>query len=91
MKSPNLIYIAATCLFSALVFPNDRGEIVGFAVDSTNGATVAFLAVPVLNGRGSSSKTLQMQKGGNSRNFVVPENVRQQLLRRLGVVVPGKN
>jgi len=69
---------------------NDHGEIVGFAVDSTNGATVAFLAVPVLNGRGSSSKTSQTQNDGNSRNFVVPENIRQQLLRRLGVVIPEK-
>jgi probable HAF family extracellular repeat protein len=70
---------------------NDQGEIVGYAVDSTSGATVAFLAVPVLNGRGSSSKALQTQNDSKSRSFSVPENIRQELLRRVGVVIPGKN
>ncbi|HZW80860.1 MAG TPA: hypothetical protein VFF50_10335 [Candidatus Deferrimicrobiaceae bacterium] len=70
---------------------NDRGEVVGFAVDSSNGSTVAFLAVPVLSGRGSSSKGTQTQRDGNLRNFIVPEAIRQQLLRRLGAVLPARN
>ena len=68
---------------------NDHGEIVGFGVEADTGATVAFLAVPVLNGGGAAGG-FSDQTESNSRNFTVPESVRQRLLRRLGVVIPGR-
>jgi probable HAF family extracellular repeat protein len=70
---------------------SDRGEIVGYAVDSSNGSTVAFLAVPVFGGSLSSTTASRGQPENSLRNFVVPESLRQQLLRRLGVVNPGRN
>jgi probable HAF family extracellular repeat protein len=70
---------------------NDRGEIAGFAVDSSNGSTVAFLAVPVQGRNSSASLASRAQSVSNLRNFVVPESLRQQRLRRLGVVNPGRN
>jgi len=62
---------------------------VGFAVDADTGGVVAFLAVPVLNG-GSAAGGFSDQADSNSRDFTVPESVRQRLLRRLGVVIPAR-
>ena len=68
---------------------NDHGEIVGFAVDANTGAIVAFMAVPLFSG-GRAAARFSDQADSNSRNFTVPESVRQPLLRRLGVVIPGR-
>lgn len=69
---------------------NDHGEIVGYAVDASNGETVAFLAVPVFEGSGFASRSSQAAGTTDSRNFIVPENIRPQLLRRLGVDLTRK-
>lgn len=58
---------------------NDNGEIAGTAIDTITGAVVAFLAVPAYGGESEagSSKT----KGeDNSRQVVLPESVRRQMM-----------
>jgi probable HAF family extracellular repeat protein len=53
---------------------NDEGEIVGFASDTTTGATVAFLAVPVYGGN------QQLTRAENDfRNTTLNESVRRPL------------
>lgn len=56
---------------------NDEGEIVGFARDTTTGATVAFLAVPVIPG--DSEDLAVTRTATNSLSQVVPESFRPQL------------
>jgi probable HAF family extracellular repeat protein len=52
---------------------NDRGEIVGFATDTSSNATVAFLAVPLSAGSGGAANT-----EGDSRKRIAPDNVRRR-------------
>ncbi len=69
---------------------NDKGEIAGTAFDASTGGLVAFLAVPAYGGasEGGSSKA---RDDGNSRQVVLPENVRPQLtgFSRLALGAPG--
>jgi probable HAF family extracellular repeat protein len=53
---------------------NERGEIVGFATDTSSNATVAFLAVPVYAGSGGAAIT-----EGGSRRMSAPDSVRRQM------------
>jgi probable HAF family extracellular repeat protein len=57
---------------------NDRGEIVGYAMDTNTGSTVAFLAVPA-PGRGESEGALAASAEGSSQKIIIPESVRRQL------------
>jgi probable HAF family extracellular repeat protein len=57
---------------------NDTGEIVGYAVDSTSGDLVAFLAVPSNSGEDRKSAAVH-----NSQRAVLPESIRLQLRQRV--------
>jgi probable HAF family extracellular repeat protein len=60
---------------------SNRGEITGQASDETTGDTPAFRAVPT-----SSGEAAPLQTSGNEvPRVALPENVRQMLLRRLGL------
>lgn len=56
---------------------NDSGEIVGFALDTTSNATVAFLAVPVDGGNSDSDGSARARD--NSRGVSLPDGVGRQL------------
>ncbi len=61
---------------------NERGEIVGYAQDTSTGATVAFLAVPFPAGPvdgGSGDSAGSARAGDNSRRVTLPDGVGRQL------------
>jgi len=73
---------------------NDYGEITGQACVLSNGAcsseTPAFLAIPRHDGDSSEAASSAEPVGGNPvPKVILPENVRQTLLRRLGLGYPG--
>jgi probable HAF family extracellular repeat protein len=57
---------------------NDRGEIVGYAMDTSTGSIVAFLAVPV-SGGGESAAASAARAEGSSQKVIMPESIRRQL------------
>ncbi len=59
---------------------NDRGEIAGYAVDSTTGNTVAFLAVPAL---ATSNGAKKASAASHSQFVAVPEALRQRMRQRV--------
>ncbi len=62
---------------------NDRGEIVGQAYDSSTIDTVGFLATPNYGAASeAASSTAQI---GNAGKGALPESIRAQFLRRLGI------
>ena len=67
---------------------NDHGEIVGQAYDSGTGADPAFLAVPE---HGRTAATSAAAANRNSQKVVLPEGVRKQLLKRLGIAAKVQN
>lgn len=69
---------------------NDRGEITGQACVVSNGActseTPAFLAIPRNRGNGDDAASSAAQNGNDGGpKVIVPENVRQQVWRRMGL------
>jgi probable HAF family extracellular repeat protein len=70
---------------------NDRGEIVGYAFDTTAGATVAFLAVPVYGGPSREAWAAE-GANGSSRQVALPANARQHWpgLSRLALGAAGR-
>jgi len=68
---------------------NDSGEIAGTAVDTNTNTLVGFLAVPAHDGGDGEAATAKARSESNSRTFVVPENIRRQLLQRLGLGQAG--
>lgn len=62
---------------------NDRGEIVGQAYDSSTTDTVGFLATP--NYEAASEAASSISQIGNASKVALPENIRAQFLRRLGI------
>ncbi len=63
---------------------NDQGAIVGQAYDSSTTDSPAFLAVPEYDGDGSKAALSMFGGNGNSTNLI-PEAVRKQFVRRLGI------
>lgn len=64
---------------------NDRGELVGQAYDSGTGDTPAFLATPTLNGIAAEAASSTSHGKNDTTGIVLPENIREQLLRRSGL------
>jgi len=64
---------------------NDRGELAGQAYDSSTGDTPAFLATPNHNGIAADVVSSTSQGKNDTTGFALPENIREQLLRRLGL------
>ena len=57
---------------------NDRGAIVGTAIDTSAGTVVAFLAVPSYGGVSDASAS-QEKEEDHSRKVIVPDDIRRQL------------
>jgi probable HAF family extracellular repeat protein len=57
---------------------NDRGEIVGTAIDM-NGVQVGFLAVPAYGGDGAAPNSSTASRDNNSNKSIVPSRFRPQL------------
>jgi hypothetical protein len=64
---------------------NDRGEITGGALDTNTNQLVAFLAVPDRGGDDGKAAPPTVQAEDDSGKVILPEGVRQQLERRLGL------
>lgn len=88
-----LVKPGSTSLY--LVFGNDinsRGEIAGFAFDQSNGEFRAFLATPCDEQHAVNEGCTGVDEGrtpvanatGERRKVILPENVREQLRKRLG-------
>ena len=69
---------------------NDRGEITGFAVDSTNGELLAFVAVPAFDSGSESDADSYSVRANATANVVVPESARKQLQRRWPFALMGR-
>jgi probable HAF family extracellular repeat protein len=75
MTDLNTLVQPASALYLVLANDiNDRGEIVGYATDTSTNATVAFLAVPVSGGDGDARHSED-----SSRRMIAPNNVRRQM------------
>ena len=80
----NTLIPADSLFFLFLAFDiNSRGQIVGWA-ETSSSEVHAFLATPSDNDTNVS--TLHGSAGRRSRQFVLPESVRQMVRRRLGVL-----
>lgn len=66
---------------------DDRGEIAGQALDQSSGDTVGFVAIPVHQGgnRAGTTTAAPAAASAGAQQVTLPESVRQQLLRRLGI------
>jgi probable HAF family extracellular repeat protein len=60
---------------------NDRGQITGYAFDTSTGEAPAFLATPVDDGEDSAGVA---RRSAGTPLIVLPENLRQRLQRRMG-------
>jgi hypothetical protein len=69
---------------------NDRGEITGFCIDSTNGEVLAFVAVLTSNGDQNSDTNSAVQEEGAKGNVVLLENARKQLMQRWPFALTGR-
>ena len=69
---------------------NDRGEITGFCIDSTNGEVLAFVAVPTSNSDQNGDTNSAVQEEGAKGNVVLPENARKQLTQRWPFALTGR-
>jgi probable HAF family extracellular repeat protein len=76
----NALAIQPTSLYLTLAQGiNDEGEITGTAIDTTTGAVVGFLAVPVSDGSGDLEHSSKLHVNANPRQFILTDSQRKQL------------
>jgi len=83
MLDLNALVPANSPLYLAFAFViNDAGEIAGQAMEKSTGEMHAFVATPI---PGAAAAKFEPSSPDSSRPMVLPESVRQQLQKRLGL------